>query len=289
MSILNLRAVADTLRIQENLPALDTHAATLAFALVHPVTGAVVVKVDPVAGALITPAGSLGSVAIVTTLSPTTGFSRAWNAVSADEFLNLTPAGTLSTGTLVFPTNANSRIGEKLSVTSSQIITALTISAAGLTINGLTPTSLQVGQVVSYIKTAASTWQRTDVLGQASGQVITSPVLASPSTTGSTTIGGPIVAGSSQALSGAGAVDVTHLTTKFTSTGSAQALTIADGTDGQIKTIAHVVDGGSGVLTPATKTGFTTVTFTSAGDTVTLQFFTTVGWMVIGSKGVTIA
>jgi hypothetical protein len=49
------------------------------------------------------------------------------------------------------------------------------------------------------------------------------------------------------------------------------------------------VDGGTMVLTPTTKTGFSTVTFTNVGDTVTLQFFTTRGWMVMGSYGVTVA
>jgi hypothetical protein len=90
-------------------------------------------------------------------------------------------------------------------------------------------------------------------------------------------------------LSGAGAIPITTTTTAYTSTGAAQALTLANGTNGQVKTIVHDVDGGSGVLTPTTKTGFTTVTFNNAGDTVTLQYFTTRGWMVIGSFGAVIA
>lgn len=89
--------------------------------------------------------------------------------------------------------------------------------------------------------------------------------------------------------SGAGAVSVTTGTTAVTSTGVGDALTLANGVAGQIKTIVHDVDGGTAVLTPTTKTGFSTVTFTNAGDTVTLQYFTTRGWMVIGSYGVTIA
>lgn len=88
-----------------------------------------------------------------------------------------------------------------------------------------------------------------------------------------------------QALSGAGAVNVTTSATAFTSTGGAQALTLADGTNGQIKTIAHVSDGGSGVLTPTTKSGYTTITFTNVGDSVTLQFFTGAGWCIVGIFG----
>jgi hypothetical protein len=89
--------------------------------------------------------------------------------------------------------------------------------------------------------------------------------------------------------SGVGAVSVTADTTKLTSTGVAEAITLADGADGQIKRIVHDVDGGSMVLTPTTKTGFSTVTFTNAGDTVMLQFFTTRGWMVMANYGAVVA
>lgn len=91
-----------------------------------------------------------------------------------------------------------------------------------------------------------------------------------------------------QALSGAGAVNITNGATAFTSSGASQALTLADGYNGQIKHVAHVVDGGSGVLTPTTKSGYSTITFTNVGDSVTLQFFTTAGWCITGSYGVTI-
>lgn len=110
----------------------------------------------------------------------------------------------------------------------------------------------------------------------------------------STTFSGPvtstngfvgIVIGSIQSLSGAGAVNLTTDTTELTTTGSAQALTLADGTAGQYKSIVHVVDGGSAVLTPTTKTGFTTITFTAVGDSARLQFHTTRGWMITALNG----
>ena len=90
--------------------------------------------------------------------------------------------------------------------------------------------------------------------------------------------------GGVQALSGTGAVNVTAAHTDFTSTGGAQALTLADGTLGQTKTIVHVVDGGSGVLTPTTKIGFTTITFTAVGDSVTLRY-SSAGWAIVGIFG----
>jgi hypothetical protein len=93
------------------------------------------------------------------------------------------------------------------------------------------------------------------------------------------------VAVSYQSLSGAGAVNVTNYSTELTSTGGAQALTLADGVPGQIKVIVHGVDGGSMVLTPTTKTGFNTITFTNVGESATLQFVTTRGWVIIGLFG----
>lgn len=91
--------------------------------------------------------------------------------------------------------------------------------------------------------------------------------------------------GTPQALSGAGAVNVTTLCTKLTTTGASQALTLADGTNGQLKVIIHDVDGGSAVLTPTTKTGFTTITFTAVGESATLMFVTTRGWIIVALNG----
>ena len=88
--------------------------------------------------------------------------------------------------------------------------------------------------------------------------------------------------------SGAGAISLTASTTKLTTTG-ADALTLADGANGQVKRIVMISDGGDGTLTPTTKTGFSTVTFNDVGDSITLQFYTTQGWMVVSNYGCTIA
>lgn len=98
------------------------------------------------------------------------------------------------------------------------------------------------------------------------------------------------IATTMQLLSGAGAVNVTTVTTMLTTTGSAQGLTLANGgSDAQIKIIVHRVAGGTAVLTPTTKTGYSKITFNSAGDSVTLMYVTTQGWIVLASRGVTIA
>lgn len=82
-----------------------------------------------------------------------------------------------------------------------------------------------------------------------------------------------------QALSGAGAVNVTSYLTKFTST-AANALTIAAGSQiGQRKRISHVVDGGSGILT-GTFVGGTTITFTTVAEFADL-LWTGAAWAVL--------
>lgn len=92
-----------------------------------------------------------------------------------------------------------------------------------------------------------------------------------------------IPAAAPQALSGAGAVNVTTYLTNFTSTGAAQALTLADGVRvGQLKKIKHIVDGGSGVLTPTNLAGGTTITFTAVGE-FALLFWNGSDWVMIDS------
>ena len=98
---------------------------------------------------------------------------------------------------------------------------------------------------------------------------------------------GDVIA-TNQALSGAGAVNLTDMMTSLTSTGAAQALTLADGVVGQIKIISHVVDGGSAVLTPTTRLGYATITFTNAGDTAML-IYTAAGWDIVSLNGATSA
>lgn len=106
-------------------------------------------------------------------------------------------------------------------------------------------------------------------------------------TTGVTTVDasfGTAMTLGTQSLSGAGAVDVTNTFTALTTTGAAQALTLANGTTGQVKIITHVVDGGSAVLTPTTKIGFSTITFTGVGESATLVY-TAAGWAIVSLNG----
>jgi hypothetical protein len=107
---------------------------------------------------------------------------------------------------------------------------------------------------------------------------LTGSCLAGPSSTFVPFI--PIAA--EQALSGAGAINVTTYHTKWTTTG-VNAGTLADGVvKGQLKKITMVVDAGDGTLTPANLSGGTTITFADPGDYVVLCFDGT-DWVMIES------
>ena len=78
--------------------------------------------------------------------------------------------------------------------------------------------------------------------------------------------------GTPQALSGAGAANLTTSITNCTSTGAAQVVSLADGVQGQVKIVSHIVDGG------------TYVTLDAVGDTVVFLFNDS-AWQIIGGYG----
>jgi hypothetical protein len=95
------------------------------------------------------------------------------------------------------------------------------------------------------------------------------------------------VIGTVGARSGAGAVPITAATVRLTTTG-ANALTLANGTEGQLLTIITVAAAGTATLTPATRLGFSTIAFSAVGHATTLQYFTTQGWMIVSNYGSTV-
>ena len=91
-----------------------------------------------------------------------------------------------------------------------------------------------------------------------------------------------------QALAIAGAVNLTSTITTVATAG-AIALTLADGTQGQIKIILMITDAGDATLTPTNLAGVaTTITFNDVGDAVTL-LFSNGTWFIIGQNGVLVA
>jgi hypothetical protein len=90
-----------------------------------------------------------------------------------------------------------------------------------------------------------------------------------------------VLSGTPQTLSSAGAISITSNVTKITSPDNNGTLTIADGADGQFKTIIMVSNTGNHTLSITSNIGHSSIAFNSAGDTATLMFQGTV-WYFIG-------
>lgn len=148
------------------------------------------------------------------------------------------------------------------------------------------------GTGITAFGTGVATALGQNVTGSGGIALATSPTFVTPTlgvATATSVATGPVF-GTVQALSGAGAVNLTTLTTAFTSTATGNALTLANGTAGQLKTIVYVAEAAgadTGILTPTTRVGYSTITFTNIGDSVTLQYLTQ-GWAVIGVRGATV-
>ena len=92
---------------------------------------------------------------------------------------------------------------------------------------------------------------------------------------------------SSQTITGDGstssAIDIITPVTEVDATSAQAPCTLADGANGQIKTIINVSTGGSNdiVITPSNLRGHTTITLNAPGETVTLIFKNS-NWNIMG-------
>ena len=82
-------------------------------------------------------------------------------------------------------------------------------------------------------------------------------------------------------------IPVTHAIVNKTAGGDNEALTLANGKPGQVLQVILVATaGGTGTLTPATKTGFANIALAEAKDKATLYYVNdTVGWIILGLSG----
>jgi hypothetical protein len=114
-------------------------------------------------------------------------------------------------------------------------------------------------------------------------------------TTGAITVNssyGNVVVASTQALSGAGAANITTAITECTATATGNVVTLANGAAGQIKTITMVAEAAGTdtiVITPATFAGGTTVTLDGVGEAATFQYNATIGWVLLNTNGGVVA
>ena len=98
----------------------------------------------------------------------------------------------------------------------------------------------------------------------------------------------------SQAITGDGststAIEVTNAVTEVNATSAAAPCTIADGANGQMKTIINVSTAGTNAITitPANLRGGSTVTLNAVGETVTLIFKNS-NWNVMAGHGFVVA
>ena len=84
------------------------------------------------------------------------------------------------------------------------------------------------------------------------------------------------------------AISVASSITHINTTAGAHAGAMANGTNGQIKIITMITDGGNSVVTPAALAGYTNITFNDVGDSATLVF-TNSNWVVLSHIGCTLA
>jgi len=217
----------------------------------------------------------------------------SFNPVITGTSLVLSGSATIGTTLAVGDVTGTTATANTLGITGFVLATPKNINfvGAGLIKTITVPASFAAaGGAVTLIPTAAFNWDASGNIALPGTAIVGRPLTM--------TYDGfapakwyPSYTGSVQDLIGPGAVNLTSITTAFSSTAAGNALTLADGAEEQFKTIiyyAELAGGDTGILTPANLGSATTITFNAVGDAVTMQFIAG-NWWVVGFRGAVVA
>lgn len=272
---------------------------------INPPPGSTVIATDT--GTYYRKVGALGdnsasayavdAVQLITTSTPLTGATVTASNAKADETVIITPAGTIAALTFVFPSDTNSRIGQQITLQSSQIVTTLTLTKGGQTITDPAGTALAANVPQRWIKTAASTWVRMSNVATDSGVVLTASVITNGLTasgsaandfsastgtfltsSGTNTFSGTGVIAANKSWSvtaGTTAFDLSNGTGVFKSTTGANtlsgAVTVNDATTPSITLASGKTNTGFVTINGKTSGGLKFIAADSAAQTVTVS------------------
>jgi hypothetical protein len=283
VSTLTAGAVIQGLTVGRGLAAIATNTAVGVSALSGITTGSQNTAVGSNAARLIQAADNCVAVGNSALINATAGTGNT--AIGSFTLSNATPGGSntaVGNSALFNATGgSNTAIGDQ----------ALLSAAGGCVAIGKFAGTYEINANAFYVNNQ----DRTNTAGDQASSLMYGTFNATASSqtlkvNADLTVNGGLI-GAVQVLSGPGAVNLTTSTTSFTSTAAGNALTLANGAQGQIKIIVYIAEtagGDTGILTPTNLGSATTITFNNVGDAVTLQYVGT-DWWVVGFRGAVVA
>lgn len=214
-----------------------------------------------------------------------TGFTVTLPSNSNNQWLILSPTGAFAAGTITFPPIASLADNQEIIITSTQAITALTISGNGATVIGAPATVAQNGSYRFKYNLLGTAWYRLDEDSPGFSAFGLSLINDADATAGRATLGvviGTDVQGYDADLAALAALSSTGLLAR-TGAGTAAARTVT-GSTGLTVTNGDGVSGNPTLTLDATLAGISAVTtaadqlvYSSGVDTFTTTTFTAAG------------